>query len=385
VNNPYYNLEKFEAEVVAGNINKAEKGNLVIYNYTQQCVFEKNWNRETLMARGIMFNKVSGVCVAKPFPKFFNLGEMPETTMINLPKESYIVTDKVDGSLGVMYYSEEELERKEDYSLPNIATRGSFESPQAIEGTRILREMYPQINYEATGHELTLLFEIVYPENRMSQGARLVIDYGNMRDLILLAIIDKTQDYEWPRRKVEAFAQKYHLKFTKTYDYTIDQMVEMQKTLPVTQEGFVVHYPNVYTTTGMNGLRVKIKGEEYLRMSKLLNSYSPISVWEALEHGNLPEKYLMNVPEEIRLEIVQYERILNEKYCALHNEIRKSMYLIPKNVVPEVTPNYRKIVGLWLKQNKHPYPSMVFPYILGREDAIEKFVLDSIRPTANVL
>ena len=66
----------------------------------------KRWDEYTRAARGIIFNKRTGECVARPFPKFFNLGEMPESQLNKIPKDpsNYEVYDKLDGSLGILYW-----------------------------------------------------------------------------------------------------------------------------------------------------------------------------------------------------------------------------------------------------------------------------------------
>ena len=65
-----------------------------------------------------------------------------------------------------------------------LATRGSFSSDQALVGTDILHEQYLQQGYEFDPR-YTYLFEILYPENRI------VVDYRGLRDIVLLAVLDK--------------------------------------------------------------------------------------------------------------------------------------------------------------------------------------------------
>ena len=83
------------------------------------------------------------------------------------------VTAKLDGSLGIAYTHPEGDVR--------LATRGSLASGQAIEATRIWHEKYRHV---AIPEGVTPLFEIIYPDNRI------VLDYGEMRDLVLIALID---------------------------------------------------------------------------------------------------------------------------------------------------------------------------------------------------
>ena len=98
--------------------------------------------------------------------------------MEHLPNEPFEVYEKLDGSLGILYWLGDE---------PYIATRGSFESPQAQIATELLRA------YDLSGldRRRTYLFEIIYPENRI------VVNYDDRRELVLLAIIDTATGREF--------------------------------------------------------------------------------------------------------------------------------------------------------------------------------------------
>lgn len=79
---------------------------LKIWNYTVTCQHNKsNWNEYTLSARGLITD-FEGNIVARPMDKFFNLSEHTEENS-TLPKidftDSYEVTEKFDGSLGISY------------------------------------------------------------------------------------------------------------------------------------------------------------------------------------------------------------------------------------------------------------------------------------------
>jgi RNA ligase len=121
---------------------------LVIYNYTPECQYSRAWDDVTTKTRGLIVNADTDEVVARPFEKFFNHDERHEP----IPTGPALRMEKLDGSLGILYsYSGEWA----------IATRGSFHSEQAKEGTRLMREVM------ATGHFVpkigkTYLFEIIY-------------------------------------------------------------------------------------------------------------------------------------------------------------------------------------------------------------------------------
>ena len=76
---------------------------LVIWNYTKLCQFEKAWDDYTEQCRGLI-TTLDGEVVSRPFRKFYNINERPETTIAALPAVRPEVYEKVDGSLGISYF-----------------------------------------------------------------------------------------------------------------------------------------------------------------------------------------------------------------------------------------------------------------------------------------
>lgn len=251
------------------------EADLRIFNYTERCQYGRNWTSETLACRGLILDG-AGEVVARPFGKFFNLGEPAAP---KLPKdEPYVVTEKMDGSLGIAYELGGEW---------FIASRGSFTSEQAIIGTEMLREGH----FDAPG-AATPLFEIVYPSNRI------VVDYGDRRELVLLASIDKETGRD---RDLLPVWNGAHV---KTIESSLHPRDLIKHPIP-NAEGFVVCYPRI-------GLRVKIKFEEYVRLHRIVSGLSEHRIWEALRAGD-DLRALAGIPDEAYAFIeVTSERILRE-------------------------------------------------------------------------
>lgn len=142
-----------------------------IYNYTPRCVYDSYWDDTTMLCRGLILDIETGSVVARPFEKFFSPREV--NVSYTVLERDHFVYDKADGSLGILYSRQD--------GTPAIATRGSFSSVQALRATAILHEKYPDLKVP-TGY--TALFEIIYPSNRI------VVDYGDKEDLILLSIVN---------------------------------------------------------------------------------------------------------------------------------------------------------------------------------------------------
>lgn len=81
-------LTELRKRIEAGLIltDKHPELDLYIYNYTKRTQYERMWDRYTRICRGLILNS-SGNIVSRPFPKFFNLNETPETLAQNLPNE----------------------------------------------------------------------------------------------------------------------------------------------------------------------------------------------------------------------------------------------------------------------------------------------------------
>jgi|CXWL01.1.fsa_nt_gi RNA ligase len=363
-------VDEFENEVALGNVRKTVKDHLVLYCYTEKCNYENNWNEINQQARGVIFNRFTGECMARPFHKFFNIGEKENTKVANLPNETYEVFDKVDGSLGILYWLGDK---------PMIATKGSFESPQAQEAMKILVEKTYDIKLKSFDKDITLLFEIIYPENRNTPGAMLVTDYGKTRDLMLLAAINRKTNVELSRQEVEKISEKIGFPLVLKYDLTIQQMIEMQKTLPKEREGFVIRFAN--------RLRVKIKGDEYMKIHRLLNNLTPLFLWENMKNGRVPMELITEVPEEHKDYANEMITKLEIKYInkmdTLLNEIDKMHGVgIWGNTKDKA---FMKNVGLYIQQFKPIMGGLFFPKLLERNDVVDYLLMKTIRPKDNIL
>lgn len=347
-----YDLSKFEELVDQGYLRKSTKDDLVLYTYTEQCTYEKYWNEYTRMSRGLILNRHTGQVVAKPFPKFFNLGEMPETYFPDLPKIPYTVSEKVDGSLGIVYF----------HGGFKVATKGSFNSEQAIKAEEILKKY----DLSLLRPHVTLLVEIVYPENRI------VVDYKGEEKLVLLGAYDRGEEIEI--LSLDHLSEVTGIPLRKSYNYSIEEMIELQKTIPKDQEGFVVRFDN--------GLRLKIKGEEYLKIHRIISNLSPLSFWDVMKDGEVPKTYIEQVPEEFRGQFEPIVEYLEESYCKILNEVIDEFEMLPTK---ETTPEAKREVGLYIKQYTFFHEPAMFPMLLKKFNVVDSYIMKKIRPKGNSL
>jgi len=256
---PIKKSDKLKNLIKSGYIKEVINGDLILLSYTDKCTYDKAWNETTLHSRGLIYDTKKRELVALPFKKFFNLSELDPEKQKDIvsgipPYNKYKVQRKHDGSLGIAFNHNDKW---------RVATRGSFTSEQAIKAQEMLESKYDMSKIDK---DLTILVEIIYPENRI------VTDYGDQEKLILLAIFNRKSEEELTNFELQLNARYMDMELTQEYEYTIKEMIKLQKTLSKDEEGFVVRFNN--------GERIKIKGEEYLKHHRLLSQITPLTFWE---------------------------------------------------------------------------------------------------------
>lgn len=272
-----------------------ENKEYAIFNYTQKCQFDSIWDEVTMQCRGLILDLYNKKVVARPFPKFFNYGEYVAKEW-PLPKGKPIVSEKYDGSLGILY----ELRGK-----IWISTRGAFESEQAIFATKWFRENCPNFKPKKG---VTYLFEIIYPENRI------VVNY-DFSGLVFLAAIDN-ETGEQLKLETEDWDGMYNVKLaTNISANDINELANLD--LP-NSEGFVIYYPE-------ENKRMKIKFPEYVRLHKLVTGVSEIAIWEHLREGKGLDDLLEKVPDEFFKWVQSVENRLRAEMAKLIGEAQHAL------------------------------------------------------------
>lgn len=318
--NSIIDIKKFDEYITAGFLRKQKHPSeeLFIWNYTEKCQFGGMWDEITLMSRGLITDGVGNI-VARPFLKFFNVGENGQTFPVGT---SFIATDKLDGSLGISYWQNGKM---------FIATRGSFTSEQSIVANEILHEKYN--GGILCDPSFTYLFEIIYPQNRI------VVNYDDKKDLILIGCINTKTGEEISLNFVKNFENFPIVKeFSKE---EIDVRGE-----PDNSEGYVYYFPRT-------GLRLKFKFSEYKRLHKLMSHLSDRSIWEVLsENGNI-ESILSNVPDEM----FQWIRTRTEQFRKQYENIEYCSRMV-----------YEKVKGMASRKEQANYIIKIQPVMSDTKD-----------------
>lgn len=334
-----------------------EDEKICIFNYTQVCQFAGKWDDITRQCRGLIMNIETGEVLARPFPKFFNYQEHVAKGW-EIPSETPVVTEKLDGSLGILYA----LNGK-----PWIATRGSFVSDQAKWATDWWRK-----NVNAMPEPfVTHLFEIIYPENRI------VVNY-DFSGLVWLGALsnDNGKRYMvssswWDKIR----CVNYH---HQLWD-SLDQLASMD--VP-NAEGFVCYFPEA-------NVRIKMKFPEYVRLHKIITGVSEIGIWEMLRDGKSLDELIEKVPDEFFKWVKETAEKLEGQFEAIRKEVlydfedmiawsggHKVYEANMEDLNVEETRERRKPIAKFFSTKK--YPSLLFAMFDGKDDA--ELIWRMIRP-----
>ena len=287
---------------------------LILFNYSPLAMVENTWNGYEQICRGLALNS-KGEIVALPFKKFFNFGQMGyDADYINRVGIEYL-TEKMDGSLGILYYYNDQW---------NIITRGSFDSDQSKKAYELLAKY----DLSKLMTDATYLLEIIYPENRV------VLSY-NREFLCLLAVIDNKNGYEYDFAMCQITAEETGFDLPQLYPpVPLPELIRMQSEVMGGMEGWVA--------TLNNGERVKFKTQEYLALHRAANNISFKNILN-LMYDQKPDDIIALFPDEFRLEVtamvediqLRVQVLSNAAQCAfkgLYNPDRRTFALSIKDL-----------------------------------------------------
>lgn len=301
-----FSEEDLQSEIINGwvRVQTSPNNRLFIYNYTEKAQFEKHWNPVTLNCRGLILDHDMNI-VARPWKKFFNYGEGRLMIDDHMPVQ---VTDKMDGSLGILYRDSDGVWR--------IATRGSFNSDQAIHATKVLDTKYPFVAPDAN---YTFLFEIIYPKNRI------VLNYGDMDDLVLLGAVHIERGYYLGPQEAAGILG-WTGPMTQTFDYK--NMAEaFAAPMRENAEGLVVR-----SGTEM----VKIKQVDYVELHRVVTNLNERTIWARMAAGESLTQMAEYIPDEWHDYLNEVFTKLGTQFFARQEEVLDGFVKVRSSVLSEV-------------------------------------------------
>jgi hypothetical protein len=344
-----YNINIINQYIDEGWITKTNHPSLpiAIYNYTRKAQFERYWDSITLACRALVLDN-NGNIVAKSFDKFFNLEELKD---VKLPNEEFEVYEKLDGSIILAFiYNNEWV----------FASKSSFTSTHADEAKNLFYELkYDKIFSNL--NDITIVFEYI------SDWNRIVVKYDRSR-LVLLSMFAVNLNCEIDLTTIKSIYSG-NIDYPKTY--TPDSFNVLKNKIKSNEEGYVIRFKN--------GFRFKIKGEEYVKLHKIITNITTVDIWEALKNNDDISNIINCLPDEFDVWVNQVINDIHREKTNLESEIIATYNTF--NLVRDIDGNIittRKEFALWVLSLDCNYKSALF--CLFDNKNYDKFIWEQIKP-----
>lgn len=234
-----------------------------------------------------------------------------------MPREAFSVYEKLDGSLGISYRHGNKIA---------LATRGAFDSVQAVQGTDFLNQ---QLNTAHIPEHLTCLFEIIIS----SQNC---VSHYDFDGLILLSAFNHLTGHELDWTEVIQLAEKLGCKTATVFPFgTLDETIASRARLPATFEGYVIRFES--------GLRVKLKGDAYLALNKIASGLTHTRILAALADGSI-DSFRREIPEEFSADVTAAIERFSLEAAQLEAQLEAYFVLSPSS-------GDRKNYAHWVQAN----------------------------------
>lgn len=277
---------------------------LYIYGYYITSRSTIKWDNINKHCRGMIVNS-KGEVIEHPFTKFWTFKQylskelilLSEGQIFKIPKCDYRILEKVDGSMCTLYWINDK---------PYLATQRSFTNIKARVATKMLYEKYSH-TFSKFNRNYTYIFEAVYPETKV------LIDYGETRDLFLIGIVNKETGELMPFEDIGFPPCK---DYTQQYGHLKDFNELISLDLP-NQEGFVIHFANgqllklkfpwyqkahqlldFIINKDRDIFRKKLELAEILGKKITLRNISNLDIWKALKMGDI---HLESIKKQITI------------------------------------------------------------------------------------
>ena len=235
------------------------------FNFTREAFYDRNWNNQTILARGLFLNNKTGDIVARSYEKFFKVNEIRKTELASL-KESLVFPVKAfvkeNGYLGIVSY----LEDKDELF---VATKSTNKGDFSNWFNKLLEPYKENIKKLFRTNHLsnqTLVFEVIDKDNDPH-----IIEY-NKSKIVLLDIITNSFNFEkvgyWDLR---CYARNIGCE-VKKLAYTLKNWDEFRSLYYSTIEydyKYLDEYIEGYVFEDSNGFMVKVKSGYYDEWKKL--------------------------------------------------------------------------------------------------------------------
>jgi len=274
-----------------------EEGGMVIFSYHWQDPTVYNTNPLSRELRGIVFDKETGEIIARPFPKFFNLGE---TGCVVSSDDVVSANEKIDGSLATAFIHDSKI---------RFASKGSLNSWVTEKAEKLMTTNHKSLIHDLYDQRFTPIFELIDTDNPI------VIEYPRSELVFIGARNIDTGDLLTPE-EIEEVGRQYSVPFTRI-QYKNMRVEEIKKEISDQEgiEGVVVYADNQRIA--------KVKTEWYHRLNKFNpQNFSEKAVIQAFFDQTLDDIY-PSVPEASKKKINTVIQKINREIQQKIEEVRE--------------------------------------------------------------
>lgn len=314
------NIAALHSQVQAGAIRAipSPDDRHTLYCYTAETAYRREWTPEAIQCRGLIVESATGTVVARPFDKFFNLGELVSDG-VDLSLASLVsrpgpveLTEKRDGSLIICWWDAH-------YEVWRLNTKGSWGASQIRAAdawlTKRLGKHWMQ-QLPAVLRDTTLLFEYTGPDNQI------VVPYANA-SLTLIGARSLTTGSDATHAQLVSIGAAIGVPIVTLYSDKDVIGAAAESILTKGVEGWVARWPD--------GSRVKIKTDEYVQLHWMVSHFSPGAVQKSM----LEERYddmVAKLPDAYRTQAQQFAEAIHAAWDArlayLHGSYERLKHLL---------------------------------------------------------
>lgn len=284
----------------SANILIKRMGNLLLFNQKKSLLYDGYSSEHQKLLKGVICTQENGKVInviAPAFSKFWNLGEKDEgwqyKNYLKDDNKIYMQT-KWDGSHITSYFNPvtNQVEFATRGTLLGVADTEELATLNFGQLAReIATEKYPILLDENFTKHYVCMLELIHPLNRI------LTDYGNLKDLILLAAFDMTKEcnelsfnalthladeYKLHCVGLEAYVPGVVKKKESAFNRTLERLQE--DWLGSDREGTVI----VFADNDSNPLyRLKVKNSTYLEQLRFIQHCTLKNTKEMLDANGL--------------------------------------------------------------------------------------------------
>lgn len=302
--------------------------------------------------RSLVIDIKKETIVLCPFKKFVNINELPETSIENIQKAinnaSIVeITNKLDGSMYSVRYYDNQFVSSTSQALTEESWRLADANSMLIEKYKEVIKRFP---------DYTFIFEYI-----SMKDAHVVCYNKEQEGLYLIGMRNCKTGVEMTYQSIVEMAHAYGLKTTEIFNVSFDDILKsVDKYSSNEKEGWVIY---IIDKDSLKGTRVKLKVDDYVKVSKILGGLSSINlVIENIASGTYDDlKSKVPAPYQSRIEdtaqiVFEYLRMMQEKVNYFYKKLpstedRKTcMIWIDKNV-PTIIKGYVRNKYLGISSN----------------------------------